>query len=54
MGNGFPCYIIAEIGVSFKNFEEGKRLVDGAIEAKVDAVKFQTYEAVRQCTVNVR
>ncbi len=45
MGDGYPCYIIAELGVSFKNFEEGKRLVDGAIKAKVDAVKFQTYEA---------
>lgn len=45
VGDDHPCYIIAEIGVSFKNFEEGKRLVDSAIEMGADAIKFQTYEA---------
>jgi N,N'-diacetyllegionaminate synthase len=45
VGDGYPCYIIAEIGVSFRNFEEGKRLIDSAIEMGADAIKFQTYEA---------
>ena len=52
VGDGYNCYIIAEIGVSFKNFEEGKRLIDGAIKANVDAVKFQTYEAETFTTKN--
>lgn len=52
VGDGYPCYIVAEIGVSFKDFEEGKRLIDGAIEAKVDGVKFQTYEAETFTTKN--
>ncbi len=45
IGDGNPCYFIAEIGGSFRNFEEAKRLIDSAIEIGVDAVKFQTLEA---------
>jgi N,N'-diacetyllegionaminate synthase len=45
VGDGEPCYFIAEIGVSFKDFSEGKRLIDSAKKMGVDAVKFQTYEA---------
>lgn len=45
VGDGFPCYIIAEIGGLFKNFEEAKRLIDSAIKIGVDSVKFQTLEA---------
>lgn len=45
IGDGNPCYFIAEIGGLFKNFEEAKRLIDSAIEIGVDAVKFQTLEA---------
>lgn len=45
VGNGHPCYIIAEIGGLFKNFEEAKRLIDSAVEIGLDAVKFQTLEA---------
>jgi len=45
VGNGFPCYFIAEIGTSFKNFDEAKRLIDSAIEIGVDAVKIQTFQA---------
>ena len=39
------CYIIAEIGGSFTNFEQAKRLVDKVAECGVDAVKLQTYRA---------
>jgi N,N'-diacetyllegionaminate synthase len=45
VGDKNPCYIIAEIGGLFKNFEEAKRLIDSAIEIGVDSVKFQTLEA---------
>ena len=39
------CYIIAEIGGNFTNFDEAKKLVDLAYESGVDAVKLQTYKA---------
>ncbi len=39
------CYIIAEIGGNFINFDEAKKLVDLASQAGVDAVKLQTYKA---------
>tara|TARA_B110001454_G_scaffold216225_1_gene239100 strand:- start:1076 stop:2110 length:1035 start_codon:yes stop_codon:yes gene_type:complete len=45
VGDENPCYIIAEIGGLFKNFEEAKRLIDSAMEIGVDSVKFQTLEA---------
>lgn len=52
VGDGEPCYTIAEIGVAFKNFEEGKRLIDTAIEMGADSIKFQTYEAETVSTKN--
>ena len=45
IGDGNPCYFIAEIGGLFKNFDEAKKLIDSAKEIGVDAVKFQTLEA---------
>ena len=45
VGDGNPCYTIAEIGSLFKNFEQAKLLIDSAIDIGVDAVKFQTFEA---------
>jgi len=39
------CYIIAEIGGNFVNFEQAKHLVDLAAKAGVDAVKLQTFKA---------
>ena len=39
------CYIIAEIGGNFTTFEQAVRLVDGAADSGVDAVKLQTYKA---------
>ena len=52
VGDGYPCYTIAEIGGLFTNFEEAKRLIDSSIEIKVDAVKFQTLEAKTITTKN--
>lgn len=39
------CYIIAEIGGNFTNYEQAVRLVDAAAACSVDAVKLQTYRA---------
>lgn len=52
IGDNHSCYFIAEIGGLFKNFEEGKRLIDAAIDAGADAVKFQTLEAETITTKN--
>tara|TARA_B110000263_G_C15287756_1_gene501702 strand:- start:309 stop:1343 length:1035 start_codon:yes stop_codon:yes gene_type:complete len=52
IGDGQPCYFIAEIGSLFKNFEEAKKLIDSAIEIGIDAVKFQTFEADTITTKN--
>lgn len=45
IGDGAPCYIIAEIGNLFQNFTEAKRLIDSALEINVNAIKFQTWDA---------
>ena len=37
-----PCFVIAEAGVNHNgDIEMAKKLIDVAVEAKVDAVKFQ-------------
>jgi N,N'-diacetyllegionaminate synthase len=54
VGDGYPCYSVAEIGGAFKNFEEAKNLIDDAIESKIDAVKFQTLEADTIVTKNIK
>ena len=45
IGDGFPCYMIAEIGGNFLQFSEAKHLIDLAKNAGADAVKLQTYRA---------
>jgi len=45
IGDDFPCYIVAEIGTGYQNFDEAKNLIDTAIEIGIDAIKFQTFEA---------
>lgn len=52
IGDEYPCYIIAEIGNLFKNFEEAKRLIDSAKEIGVDAIKFQTWDVETLTTKN--
>ena len=42
VGIGHPCYIIAEIGINHNgSLETAKKLINEAVTAKVDAVKFQ-------------
>jgi len=52
IGEEYPCFIIAEAGANFKisedpevNFKHALNLIDIAVDAKADAVKFQLYSA---------
>ncbi len=46
IGTGHPVFIIAEAGVNHNgDLNLAKKLVDLAVEARVDAVKFQTFIA---------
>lgn len=48
VGPGQPCFIVAEAGVNHNGqIELAEQLVDIAIEAGADAVKFQTFKAER-------
>jgi len=39
------CYIVAEIGGNFINFNQAKMLIDAAVVCNVNAVKLQTFKA---------
>ncbi|HEU5236133.1 MAG TPA: N-acetylneuraminate synthase [Pyrinomonadaceae bacterium] len=46
IGAGHPCFIIAEAGVNHNgDLEMARQLIDVAVEAGADAVKFQTFRA---------
>jgi len=46
VGEGWPCFVIAEAGSNHNgNLEQAKRLIDVAVEAGADAVKFQLFRA---------
>jgi sialic acid synthase SpsE len=46
IGDGQPCFIIAEIGSNHNHdFAIATRMIDAAADAGVDAVKFQTFRA---------
>ena len=51
IGEDQPCFIIAEAGVNHNgNIELAKKLVDVALEAKTNAVKFQTFKTSEEVT----
>ena len=51
VGEGEPCFIIAEAGVNHNgDIRLAKSLVDAACEAGADAIKFQTFRASRLVT----
>lgn len=53
VGSGQPCFIVAEAGVNHNgSLETAHRLVDVAVEAGADAVKFQTFKAERVVTLD--
>lgn len=42
MGDGEPCYVIAEIGINHNgSLDLAKQIIDGAVHAGADCVKFQ-------------
>jgi sialic acid synthase SpsE len=44
VGPGQPCYVIAEAGANHdRDLDVARRLIDSAVDARADAVKFQTY-----------
>ncbi|GAB4268785.1 MAG: N-acetylneuraminate synthase family protein [Candidatus Rifleibacteriota bacterium] len=46
IGNGAPCYVIAEAGSNHnRDFETALKLIDVAADAGADAVKFQIFSA---------
>jgi len=48
IGAGSPCFVIAEAGVAhFGSLDVARSLVDMAVEAKADAVKFQVFKTDR-------
>jgi sialic acid synthase SpsE len=53
IGNGKPCYIIAEVGVNHNgDIEIAQKLIDEAVKAGVDAVKFQIFRTEALITVD--
>lgn len=48
IGDAHPCFVIAEIGVNHNGDPAlAERLIDAAVDAGADAVKFQTFRAER-------
>lgn len=46
VGDGNPCYILAEAGCNHnQDLDIAKKLIDASVEAGVDGIKFQTYKA---------
>ena len=53
IGHGNPCYTIAEAGANHDGqLEKAFKLIDAAILAKTDSIKFQTYSAAKLVTKN--
>jgi N,N'-diacetyllegionaminate synthase len=51
IGTDQPCFIIAEAGVNHNgNIDLARRLIDVAVDAGADAVKFQTFKAEQLVT----
>ncbi len=50
LGQGHPCFLIAEAGVNHNgDLDLARQLVDAAADAGADAVKFQTWITEKVC-----
>jgi N-acetylneuraminate synthase len=55
VGPGNPCFIIAEAGVNHNgDLNLAHRLIDVAVQAGADAIKFQTFNAERLATADAQ
>jgi len=55
IGDGYPCFIIAEAGANHdQKLSQAKKLIDVAAEVGVDAVKFQIYTAKNLYSKNLK
>jgi N,N'-diacetyllegionaminate synthase len=53
IGPGYPCFIIAEAGVNHNgDVDMAHKLIDAAVDAKVDAIKFQTFDPEKLAAVD--
>jgi len=53
VGPGHPCFIVAEAGVNHNGeVEKARQLIDAAMKAGADAIKFQTFTAESLATLN--
>jgi sialic acid synthase SpsE len=53
VGDGHPCFVIAEIGANHnRDFDMARRLIDMATDAGADCVKFQTFLADKHFSVH--
>lgn len=43
IGNASPCYISFEVGGTWQNFDDAKKLIQASANAHVDGIKFQTF-----------
>src|SRR5277367_6755238 len=51
VGDGKPCFIIAEAGVNHNgSLGLARELIDVAVQARADAVKFQTFKPEKVCS----
>jgi N-acetylneuraminate synthase/N,N'-diacetyllegionaminate synthase len=55
VGDGYPCFVVAEAGVShFGRIEKAFTLVDSALQANADAVKFQMFKTTELISATSR
>ena len=51
IGENFPCFTIAEAGANHDgDVNKALKLIDSAIDAKSDSIKFQSYKASKLTT----
>ena len=53
IGHGEPCFVVAEAGVNHDNdLEQGRMLVQAALDSGADAIKWQSYEAEKLAAID--